>query len=178
MLGVLLLAGALLVPGTPPGEVLADDHFAPVGATVPKAVTHDVHGVPPGSHVWLAERAGERDTWLTLRVHGLRPDHTYGIHVHTEPCGRQPKDSGPHYQDQVDPRQPSVDPAYANPRNEVWLDLTTDRHGAGEATAHQRWRFRPGQARSVVLHQHGTSTERGHAGTAGDRLACVSVPLR
>ena len=43
--------------------------------------------------------------------------------------------AGPHFQNQVDPAaapgKPSTDPAYANPQNEIWLDLRTDGDGDG-----------------------------------------------
>ncbi|WP_405481538.1 hypothetical protein [Streptomyces sp. NBC_00009] len=47
--------------------------------------------------------------------------------------------------------------------------FTTDAHGAGAATARQGWEFRPGEARSVVLH--------GMPGGAGARIACFTVPF-
>ena len=75
-----------------------------------------------------------------------------------------------------DPVQPSVDPAYANPQNEVWLDLTTDGEGAGSATTTVAWGFeRAPRAQSVVIHAMPTATGAGRAGTAGDRAACVTV---
>jgi hypothetical protein len=46
------------------------------------------------------------------------------------PCGAAASAAGPHYQHKRDPQAsataPSVDASYANPQNEVWLDLTTD----------------------------------------------------
>ena len=74
--------------------------------------------------------------------------------------------------------QPSVDPAYANPDNEIWLDLTTDGDGNATAQAVQRWQFPNAQglsAHSVVLHDHHTATASGAAGTAGPRYGCLTV---
>ena len=52
------------------------------------------------------------------------------------PCGPTGDAAGPHFQNQVDPAaapgKPSTDPAYANPQNEIWLDLRTDGDGDGE----------------------------------------------
>ncbi|KUN97991.1 hypothetical protein [Streptomyces caeruleatus] len=79
--------------------------------------------------------------------------------------------------DLVDPKQPSVDPAYAIRVNEVWLDLATNKDGSDRSTAIVGWQFREGGARSVVLHEMGTAMHPGHAGTAGARLACVNVPF-
>ncbi|GGL93955.1 hypothetical protein GCM10010129_42340 [Streptomyces fumigatiscleroticus] len=148
--------------------------------TSPKtAITYDRASVPKGSRVVVAEwKQKNGTTTVDLNVKGLDPKRTYGAHVHTKPCGTKPDDSGPHYQHVKDPVQPSVNPKYANSRNEVWLDFTTDASGDGNAHSTVRWRFRQGEARSVVIHEHATMTRPGHAGTAGARLACVTVPFR
>jgi Cu-Zn family superoxide dismutase len=124
-----------------------------------------------------AELRRSGGTRIELRVRDLAADRVYGAHVHTKPCGKLPADAGPHYQDQLDPTQPSVNPQFANLDNEVWLDLTTNEDGSARSTAVVDWRFREGGARSVVLHEMATSTHEGHAGTAGARLTCVNVPF-
>jgi superoxide dismutase, Cu-Zn family len=69
------------------------------------------------------------------------------------------------------------DPAYANPENEVWLDFTADREGAATATAVQEWAFDElTPPRSVIVHMTRTRTEPGLAGTAGERVACLTLP--
>ncbi|NSC21494.1 superoxide dismutase family protein [Streptomyces albus subsp. chlorinus] len=154
------------------------DQFAPANAFVrPRAVTYDRARVPAGAGIAVTRKATEKSTTVELEVHGLPKNRTYGAHVHTEPCGARPDDSGPHYQHVKDPVQPSTDPRYANPRNEVWLDFTTDAKGRGRAASHHDWTFRKGEAMSVVLHERRTSTEPGHAGQAGARLACFTVPM-
>lgn len=173
------LGAAALLPGAPLGTgVTVEGRFAPVGGTtIPPAVTYDLVKVPEGSHVRVMERVGQGGTTMELRVRGLLPDRAYGAHVHTRPCGAKPEDSGPHYQNVPDPVQPSTDPEYANPHNEVWLDFTTDERGSAAAVSRNTWRFRAGGARSVVIHEHHTDSAPGHAGMAGDRLACLSVDL-
>lgn len=84
-------------------------------------------------------------------------------------------DAGPHFQHTPDPVKPSVDPAYANPRNELWLDFTTDRVGTARTTSTVDWKFGPRRAHSVVIHEMHTHSDPGHAGTAGARLACLDV---
>ncbi|UGY91160.1 superoxide dismutase family protein [Streptomyces gobiensis] len=143
----------------------------------PDAVTYDGAVIPPGSSVAVAQRIKGNRTSVEMHVEGIEPERSYGAHVHTEPCGVDPEDSGHHYQHRVDPVQPSRDPRFANPRNEVWLDFETDAHGSGGAVAHQKWTFRKGEARSVVIHEHPTRTGPGEAGEAGARLACFSVPF-
>ncbi|MBA2807415.1 superoxide dismutase family protein [Streptomyces sp. KM273126] len=153
--------------------------FAPVSAApYAQAVTYDSELVPVGGRVQVEETL-RRDggTRIELRVKDLAADRVYGAHVHTKPCGKLPADAGPHYQDRLDPTQPSVDPEYANPDNEAWLDLTADKHGSARSLATVDWRFRERGARSVVLHEMATATHEGHAGTAGARLACMNVPF-
>lgn len=125
-------------------------------------------GHPPRKH--------NGSTVTSLGVDGLAPNRDYGAHVHTEPCGEIGDDAGPHFQYFVDPNQPSTDPRYANPYNEVWLDFTTSEDGDGFAGARVPWTF-PDDRRpaSVVIHEHHTSMAPGEAGTAGARLACINV---
>ncbi|MEU1276618.1 superoxide dismutase family protein [Streptomyces sp. NPDC005799] len=139
-------------------------------------MTYNPELVPEGARIQVKEEL-RRDggTRIELRGRDLVPNRVYGAHVHTKPCGELPTDAGPHYQDRVDPTQPSVDPAYANPRNEVWLDLATDKDGSDRSIGTVDWRFREGGARSVVLHEMATTTHQGHAGMAGARLACINV---
>ncbi|GAA2595475.1 superoxide dismutase family protein [Streptomyces axinellae] len=154
------------------------DRFAPPTAFLRRdAVTYNTRKVPAGADIRVARRTTREATTVRIAVRGLLAHRRYGTHVHTKPCGPRPDDSGPHYQHIKDPVQPSTDPRYANPRNEVWLDFTTDGKGAGAAVARHAWHFRPGEARSIVLHETATHTEPGHAGQAGARLACVTVPL-
>jgi Cu-Zn family superoxide dismutase len=140
------------------------------------AYTYDPATVPGSARAWvLAAYPRSGRTGVVLYVRGLLPRHGYGAHVHNNACGPAATDAGSHYQDIVDPVQPSVDPAYANPRNEIWLDFTTDRHGTGAAVAVVNWQFGQRRAGSVVLHASHTHTMPGEAGTAGPRLACLSV---
>lgn len=150
-----------------PGEGGADD----------KAFTYDEAAVPVGSTVTVeSEEEGGRTT-VTLEASGLAPSRDFGVHVHTQPCGPQPSDAGPHYQNDVDPaatpQSPSTDPAFANPGNEIWLDITTDGNGNAQASTTVDWEFRDGEANSVVLHAERTKTGPGEAGMAGARLACI-----
>jgi superoxide dismutase, Cu-Zn family len=165
---------------TPVRKVVVATTFsqASEAAAGAEAVTYDTKLVPAGARVQVKEelrRGG--GTRIALRVRDLAPNRVYGAHVHTKPCGALPADAGPHYQNRVDPVQPSVNPKYANPLNEVWLDLTTNKDGSDRSTAIVSWRFREGGARSVVLHESGTAMHPGHAGTAGARLACINVPF-
>lgn len=152
------------------GWVQAEARFAPPTALVPSdAVTYDQDLVPAGAWIEVSQLTGDSGTTVTARVKGLRPGMAYGAHVHTQPCAADPDAAGGHYQHRKDPVQPSKDPAYVNPGNEVWLDFTTDEAGSGRALARHSWGFRSGEARSVVLH--------AEQGGSGDRLACFTVPF-
>ncbi|MFI9238739.1 superoxide dismutase family protein [Streptomyces sp. NPDC053079] len=168
-------AGGMACPGV---VVNAEFKSAAAGEDTKPAVTFDTKTIPVGSRVSVVERTGRDGTQVELRVQGVEANRTFGAHVHTQACGTVPDASGPHYQNLKDPKQPSTDPAYANARNEVWLDLTTDKDGDGGAESTVKWNFRTDEARSVVIHEHATETAPGHAGMAGARLACVDVPFK
>ncbi|NEC16347.1 superoxide dismutase family protein [Streptomyces sp. SID8014] len=157
--------------GGPKDRRLRDEaRFAPVGAFVPSdAVTYDLDLVPAGAWIRVDQAVSRTGTTVVAEVRGLRPGRAYGAHVHTGVCGADPQDAEGHYQHKADPVQPSTDPAYVNPRNEVWLDFTTDTEGAARAVARHAWGFRPGEAASVVIH--------GEQGGSGARLGCFSVPF-
>lgn len=156
--------------GAPFYEMRVAGRFAPPTASMYAwAVTYDTKLVPAGSQIEIDQRGRPNDMSVTLRVKGMKPGHAYGAHVHQKPCGADPDAAGGHYQHRQDPVQPSEDPAYVNAENEVWLDFTAGTDGSGTATARHDWEFRPGGARSVVLHREG--------GGAGERVACFTVPF-
>ncbi|MEU1599606.1 superoxide dismutase family protein [Streptomyces sp. NPDC005708] len=184
----LAVTALLALPAT---SVFADDgsrtvkvegQFMPSSPFHPsQPLTYDAKTVPVGARISVVEQVGGpvggAATSVRLQVSGLLPNRVYGAHVHTKPCGRTPDASGPHYQNVKDPNQPSTDPAYANSENEVWLDFRTDAQGRATVESWHDWGFRPGEARSVIIHEHGTATKPGEAGMAGVRLACLTVPF-
>jgi Cu-Zn family superoxide dismutase len=152
------------------------------GAAAGDAVTYDADAAPAGAQIGLVVEGGADETTFVLSVSGLQPDRGYAVHAHVHPCGPTGDVAGPHFQHTPDPaatpEQPSTDPAYANPENEVWLDLTTDADGAGEASATVPFTLDDGAPQSIVVHAgEMTMTDPGRAGTAGDRIACLSTPL-
>jgi superoxide dismutase, Cu-Zn family len=181
VVGVLLLAGCTSpADNVRPAASTTSDHSIQVSETFQSgtgtAITYNQQLVPAGARGAVQSRSGEGTTTVMLAVRGLEPHRVYGAHVHTKPCGQVPDDAGPHFQYAADPVQPSVDPTFANPQNEIWLDLTTDETGAGSTESTVAWTF-PDDRRpkSVVVHADHTSSEPGNAGTAGDRVACISV---
>jgi Cu-Zn family superoxide dismutase len=147
------------------------------------AITYDPAVVPAGATAEVVVGAARETTTVRLSATGLIPRRAYGAHLHTRPCTGVPDEAGPHYQHQKDPAAaaspPSVDPAFANPANEVWLDFTADTTGAVAVVSKVAWTFPAGeQARSLILHAQQTKTAPGVAGTAGPRVACLTLPAR
>ncbi|MER5304638.1 superoxide dismutase family protein [Streptomyces lasiicapitis] len=165
-------AAVLAASGAAPGEgadcVRAEGRFTPTKTPSP-ALTYDRNLVPPGARIEVTQRHDKGGTRVTLRVRGVKPGFAFGAHVHRKPCGVDPAAAGGHYQHRPDPVQPSKNPAYVNPDNEVWLDFTAQPDGSGKASAVHSWGFRPGEAGAVVLHRE--------QGGAGDRVACFTVPF-
>jgi len=157
------------------GHVTFASGIAEAYAPGAAAVTYEQALVPPGARLSVLATSTPVGTTIVLTTLGLVAGREYGAHVHTKPCGAAPADAGPHYQHAADPVQPSVDPAYANPRNEIWLDFTTDAAGNGVAVATVPWSFGDRHAYAAVVHEMHTHTDPGHAGTAGARLACLNA---
>jgi Cu-Zn family superoxide dismutase len=181
LLGALLVAGCATpdtvvqtaASSTSPRTTQVSETFQTGGGP---AITYDQALVPAGARGAVQSRSGEGTTTVMLAVRGLERNRVYGAHVHTQPCGEQPEAAGPHFQYSPDPVQPSSDPTFANPQNELWLDLTTDETGAGSTESTVAWTFPPDRRpKSVVLHADPTSSQPGEAGAAGDRVACISV---
>jgi Cu-Zn family superoxide dismutase len=189
---VAALCAAVGCGGDPrPGEAQSSEEEAgsrEIGVLAPVeaadvAFTYDAEAAPPGAELELEVVPGDGATTVRLSADLLQPDRGYAVHAHTDPCGKKGTDAGPHYQHEVDPaatpERPSVDPAYANPRNEIWLELTTDGQGNGTAETTVPFVFRDRAPSSIVLHEQPTTAiEHGRAGSAGARLACFTVPFR
>lgn len=140
------------------------------------AITYKPDVIPAGADITvLSTSRPEGRTTVLLTAHGLLPNRKYGAHVHQKGCGPKGDDAGPHYQNVPDPVQPSVNPAYANPRNEIWLDFASDKDGNAIAASTMGWKFADRRPHSIVVHAEQTKTHAGHAGTAGDRIGCVNV---
>jgi Cu-Zn family superoxide dismutase len=150
---------------------------AVVTASFPQqgADNYDKALVPDGAKVLVAENVLDGETTVTLSVRHLVPNRAYGAHAHAKPCGATGDDAGPHFQHTADPAKPSVNPAFANPSNEIWLDFTTDATGAATVARTVPWVFTDARAASVVIHAQPTQNAPGKAGMAGARAACVSV---
>lgn len=171
-------------PGTTPaisatGSFTAAPSPAASTATPATAYSYDPTLAPAGSAAQVTATSGEATTTVKLVATGFVPGRAYGAHLHVNPCGADSKASGPHFQHHADPaasQSPSVDPKYANPQNEVWLDFTTDADGNATVTAELPWTLADDRRpRALVVHAEKTRTEAGKAGTAGARVACLTL---
>jgi superoxide dismutase, Cu-Zn family len=173
-------------PGPPAteetGTPVAQGDLAPPGRAS-NAFTYDTALAPEGAHLAVYVSASPASTRVHLVVEGLVPERGYAVHAHANPCGATGDGAGPHFQNRPDPAatpdKPSTDPAYANPQNEIWLDLRTDGDGNGESSTEVPFVFGARAPASVVIHEAATTaTGPGQAGSAGGRLACLTVPFR
>ncbi len=163
-----LTATAAPATAGPAGHARAEGALIRYGEALPDGARARVKAVYDG--------AGR--THVQLQVWGLAPNTEYGAHAHTNACGATGAAAGPHFQNSVDPTSPSTDPRYANPTNEIWLDLTTNAAGHGVATTRVPWQFEPTRrAKSVILHVEHTHTGPQDSGVAGARLGCLTVPF-
>ena len=147
------------------------------------AFTYNPALAPEGATIKVGVDARGSSTEVRLDVDGLLPSRGYAAHAHVNPCGPTGDVAGPHFQNQVDPAaapgKPSTDPAYANPQNEIWLDLRTDGAGDGGSRVEVPFTFTDRAPASIVIHEaETTGTAPGQAGSAGARLACITVPFR
>ncbi|MGH4019988.1 MAG: superoxide dismutase family protein [Pseudonocardiaceae bacterium] len=141
------------------------------------AVTYDPAAAPPGIQLSVLAVEGDDSTTVLLVASGFEPSAAYGTHAHVNPCGDTGDAAGPHYQNEVDPVTPSVDPDYAHPNNEIWLDFATDESGAGTASTTVPFVFGDRAPGSIVVHEMATQYGEGKSGEAGKRLACITVPF-
>lgn len=181
----LLVGGAALVASCAGPPASAASPLVTRGVLAPSgpAVTYDPAAAPEAARLAVEVTAHRGATTATFRVEGMVPGRGYAAHAHVRSCGPGGADAGPHYQDRIDPaatpETPSSDPAYANPRNEFWLDLRTDATGAGSATTTVPFALADRAPESVVVHEsETTATAPGRAGGAGGRLACLTSVWR
>ena len=113
------------------------------------AVTYDRDLVPIGSRGAVSAKSDDGTPPSDWRCAGCSRSGATARTSHDEPCGDTGASAGPTFQNVVDPVQPSVDPTYANPQNEIWLDFRTDEAGAGSSQATVDWRVHRRSAREV-----------------------------
>ncbi len=144
------------------------------------AETYNQALAPVGARLSATLTPSGNSTTAELTVSGMLPNRSYAAHAHTNVCGQTGAAAGPHYQNRIDPaatpQKPSADSQYANPHNEVWLDVRTDGTGSGTARTTVPFIFGDRGPGSIVVHEGmDTETAPGKAGQAGSRIACVTL---
>jgi Cu-Zn family superoxide dismutase len=144
------------------------------------ADTYNPALAPAGARLKVTMTPSAESTTAELTVSGLLPNRGYAVHAHTNSCNTMPDAAGPHYQDRIDPAAtpevPSTNPEYANPRNEIWLDVRTDAAGSGTSRTTVPFVFTDRGPGSIVVHEATeTATGPGQAGQSGARIACLTL---
>ncbi|MPY96960.1 MAG: superoxide dismutase family protein [Actinophytocola sp.] len=164
---------------TSEGHALSHEAALATPAKGTDAFTYNQQLAPVGAEMAIEMTPSGDSATFSLEVTGLQPNRGYAAHAHADKCGPNPDASGGHFQHQPAPDSGSeTDPKYVNPKNEIWLDLTTDAKGNGSAKATLDYELTDwDRPRSVVVHAaQKTSTAQGKAGVSGDRVACLSLP--
>lgn len=160
-------SGTLTTPNPTSKAITYKPDLAPIGAAMTARLIPSSDG----------------STRAELTVLGLLPDRGYAAHAHTQACAAAADTAGPHFQNHLDPvatpQTPSSSPGYANPNNEIWLDVRTDSAGAGTSSTTVPFILTDRAPGSIVLHEaRQTLTDPGHAGKAGARIACLTLAER
>ena len=160
-------SGTLTTPNPASIAITYNPDLAPIGAAMTASLIPSSDG----------------STRAQLTVFGLLPNRGYAAQAHTQSCGAAEDAAGPRFQNHLDPaatpQTPSSSPRYANPNNEVWLDVRTDSTGAGISTTTVPFLFTDRAPGSIVLHEAmRTLTDPGHAGDAGAPIACLTLARR
>lgn len=150
-------SGTLTTPSSKSKAISYNPELAPIGAAMTATVI-------PTSEGSLAE----------LTVFGLLPSRSYVAYAYTKACGVTADAAGRRFQNHLDPaasaQARSTNPEYANPGNEIWLDVRTDAAGAGNSRATVPFALSDRTPGSFVVHDA--------EGKAGVRVACLTLSTR
>jgi Cu-Zn family superoxide dismutase len=148
------------------------------------AYTYNPAVAPVGAHLSVLMTPSDESTNAELTVSGLVPNRGYAVEANTNACSPNPAAEGPHYQNRIDPtvsptsisQATSTNPDYANPRNEIWLDVRTDATGSGTSRTTVPFVFTDRGPGSVVIHDAAaTAAGPGQVGNGGAPIACLSL---
>jgi Cu-Zn family superoxide dismutase len=149
------------------------------------AYTYNPALAPPGAHLTVVMAPSGESTNAQLTVSGFLPNRGYAAHANVNACSPNPAAEGPLYQNSVDPAvnptsitgESSTNPGYANPRNEIWLDVHTDAAGSGTSRTTVPFVFTDRGPGSIVVDDApDTPTALAQAAKGGvARIACLSL---
>ena len=159
-------SGTLTMPNSTSKAITYDPDLAPIGA----AMTATIIPTSEGSRAQLT-------------VLGLLPDRGYAVYAHDKTCGTTTSAAGERFQIHRDPAAtsaaPSTDPNYANPDNEIWLDVRTDDAGTGTSATTIPFVLTDRVPGSLVVYagMH-TPPNPAQAGNVGAPIACLTLSRR
>lgn len=148
------------------------------------AYTYNPALAPPGARLTVVMAPSDESTNAELTVAGLVPNRGYAVHANVNACSPNPAAEGPRYQNRIDPTvnptsisgETSTNPEYANPRNEVWLDVHTDAAGSGTSRTTVPFVLTDRGPGSIVVDDAmATATSSGQVAKGGTRIACLSL---
>jgi Cu-Zn family superoxide dismutase len=149
-------------------------------ATTTRAETYNPALAPLGAHLSASlTPSGGKSTTAEFTVSGLLPNRGYAAQAHVNTCGGSPGGVGPNYQNRIDPAvsptavggAPSSDPQYANPQNEIWLDVRTDANGSGTSRTTVPFVFTDRGPGSIVV----GDAQQTSPGMDGAPVACLTL---
>lgn len=148
------------------------------------AYTYNPALAPAGARLTAVMTPSDESTNAELTVSGLLPNRGYAVHANVDACSPNPAAEGPRYQNRVDPTvsptsisgETSTNPEYANPRNELWLDVHTDTAGSGTSRTTVPFVFTDRGPGSIVVDDATASaTDSGQVAKGAARIACLSL---
>jgi superoxide dismutase, Cu-Zn family len=160
-------SGTLTTPSSKSKAISYNPDLAPIGAAMTATVI-------PTSEGSMAE----------LTVFGLLPNRAYVAYAYTKACGATVDAAGRRFQNHLDPaasiRAPSTNHEYANPENEIWLDVRTDAAGAGNSRTTVPFILSDRTPGSFVVHDAAPipTEDQGQGGKVGGRVACLTLSRR
>jgi Cu-Zn family superoxide dismutase len=148
-----------------------------------KAITYDPDLAPIGAAMTATIIPTSEGSTAQLTVLGLLPDRGYAVYAYNKACGPTAGSAGTRFQNHLDPAAtssgPSTDPRYANPDNEIWLDVRTDDAGTGTSATTIPFILTDRVPHSIVVHDDmHTPKNPGQATHPGARIACLTLSPR
>lgn len=163
--GAALVVGALAVPAIADGATVTRGTFT---------VLAGAEGRPEAdlSGRGQAVRTPSGKTHLSVRVAGLQPGVTYGVHLHNAPCEAGNPGGGHYKHDPAGPGQPPNELWPSSTPHSPTAGITANEAGIATGRGTADW-IAGDNAVSVVLHAglgHGSETTAG-----GPKLACADL---
>lgn len=162
---VVVLLAALTLPAVAGGATVTRGTFTPLPG---------VSGLPEGDLSGRAQavRTASGTTHVSVRVAGLQPGVTYGIHLHNASCSAANPGGGHYKHDPAGPGQPPNELWPSSTPHDPLAGITANEAGIATGRGTAEWTARD-DAVSVVLHAglgHGSTSTAG-----GPKLACADL---